>query len=300
MLRKRLLIAIILLLIALAVISIAIGLQLLPEGANARKGGKSELDNAVYNIAAAFTILTTVGTAILIRIKLRKEWVGARAEEEAAARIRLVNAEQAFVGNFDMRVPQPPATQHPLFIPEDAEGFRRDLRDEQDARPPDPLSLTALWEVTHSRLDYYHQIATGQADRSFRNAQRAMSIGFGLMVVFAALAAFLSRNAVASVVAGSLGAVSAGFAAYISRTFVRSQESAATHLRSYFNQPLEFSRYLAAERMLNSLKDVPADQRGEITQKLLLSLFSVSPPAPEGAADKPGASKPDAASDGAK
>jgi hypothetical protein len=30
-----------------------------------------------------------------------------------------------------------------------------------------------LWEVTHSRLDLYHQIATGQARRSFLAAQAA-------------------------------------------------------------------------------------------------------------------------------
>ncbi|WP_406105592.1 hypothetical protein OG698_25245 [Streptomyces sp. NBC_01003] len=33
-------------------------------------------------------------------------------------------------------------------------------------------------------------------------------------------------------------------------TFVRPQETAAGHLRAYFDQPLELSHYLAAERLV--------------------------------------------------
>lgn len=149
---------------------------------------------------------------------------------------------------------------------------------EAPTTPPDLLSLSALWEVTHSRLDLYHELATGQADRSFRNAQRAMTAGFALIVCFAVLGAFFSRNTAGSVVAGTLGVVGAGFAGYISRTFVRSQEAAAVHLREYFGQPLEFSRYLAAERMLNAVEGIEAAQRAEIAGKLLLGLFSIQFP----------------------
>ncbi|MFG3369578.1 hypothetical protein ACIPWY_31425 [Streptomyces sp. NPDC090032] len=65
-----------------------------------------------------------------------------------------------------------------------------------------------------------------------------------------------------SVVAGGLGAVAAGLSGYVSRTFVRSQEASAGHLRAYFDQPLEFSRYLAAERLVadSNLSD---EQRAE-------------------------------------
>jgi hypothetical protein len=127
-------------------------------------------------------------------------------------------------------------------------------------RPEDRLALPALWEVTHSRLDLYHQIATGQARDSFRNAQRAMWAGFVLLAAFAVLAA-LSRSTAAAITTAALGGVSAAFAGYISRTFVRSQESAASHLRAYFDQPLEFSRYLAAERLMASLDGLSIDAR---------------------------------------
>ena len=55
-------------------------------------------------------------------------------------------------------------------------------------------------------------------------------------------------NTTGAIVAGGLGAVSAALAGFISKTFVKSQTTAAEHLKAYFDQPLEFSRYLAAER----------------------------------------------------
>jgi hypothetical protein len=69
-----------------------------------------------------------------------------------------------------------------------------------------------------------------------------MLIGFAILAVNA-------KTTTAAVTTGSLGAVGAALAAYIGKTFIRSQETAASHLRAYFDQPLELSRYLAAERL---------------------------------------------------
>ncbi|WP_188186833.1 helix-turn-helix transcriptional regulator [Nonomuraea sp. SYSU D8015] len=150
---------------------------------------------------------------------------------------------------------------------------RRDLSEaENELTATDELTLPALWKVTHARLDYYHQIATGQARQSFRNAQIAMGVGFVLLVVFAVLA-LTAQSTPGAIVTGALGATSAAFAAYIGRTFVRSQETAATHLRSYFDQPLEFSRYLAAERLLNSIERLETDQRATITAEVLRGML---------------------------
>ncbi len=141
------------------------------------------------------------------------------------------------------------------------------------------LGLPELWEATHARLDLYHQIATGQAKTSFRNAQIAMSAGFLLLVVFAGIAVWASTTAVA-IVAGGLGAVSAALAGYVAKTFIRSQEAAATHLRSYFDQPLELSRYLAAERLVAD-GDLTQEQRGEILSALVQAMVAgPQPPAP--------------------
>ncbi|MGW3731316.1 TRADD-N-associated membrane domain-containing protein [Streptomyces sp. NPDC000851] len=116
------------------------------------------------------------------------------------------------------------------------------------------LKLDQLWVTTSDRLDLYHQIATRQAEQSFRHAQMAMAIGFATIVVAASVAAFAAKTTAGSIVSGVLGATGAAMAAYIGRTFVRSREIAAAHLRSYFLQPLEFSRYLAAERLIATLE----------------------------------------------
>ncbi|MCB5910149.1 TRADD-N-associated membrane domain-containing protein [Streptomyces pinistramenti] len=129
------------------------------------------------------------------------------------------------------------------------------------------LPLSELWAVTHRRLDLYHEIALSQASRSFRNAQIAMGLGFSLLVAFVFMALRAGTTA-GSVVAGGLGAVAATLAGYVSRTFIRSQEAAAGHLRAYFDQPLEFSRYLAAERLIAEA-ELSEEQRGEMLATLI-------------------------------
>lgn len=116
------------------------------------------------------------------------------------------------------------------------------------------LDLSALWNVTHRRLDYYHQIATRQAETSFRNGQIAMVTGFVILAA-SLLLALIPKSVAASVVTGVLGTGAGALGAFISWTFLRSQENAANQLRGYFLQPLEFSRYLVAERLLDSLSD---------------------------------------------
>jgi hypothetical protein len=140
----------------------------------------------------------------------------------------------------------------------------------------DSLTLPALWEVTHSRLDLYHQIATDQARRSFVTAQLAIGAGFVLLVAFAILATRTQTTA-GAITTAALGAVSAALAGYISRTFVRSQESAAAHLRVYFDQPLEFSKYLAAERLLSSTAELEGDKRAAILTALVQAIVTPSP-----------------------
>ncbi|MFJ4785832.1 hypothetical protein [Streptomyces sp. NPDC088794] len=155
---------------------------------------------------------------------------------------------------------------------EDAEGVpeaqvKKVPEDEQSR-----LRLAVLWEVTHRRLDLYHEIAQDQATQSFRNAQIAMGLGFTLLVGFVAIALNASTTA-GSVVAGGLGAVSAALTGYISRTFIRSQEAAAGHLRAYFDQPLEFSRYLAVERLLTDAR-LTDQQRADALSLLVQAMIA--------------------------
>jgi hypothetical protein len=123
------------------------------------------------------------------------------------------------------------------------------------------LDLVALWRVTQQRLDYYHEIITSQARRSFMNAQFAMIAGLIILAITVPLA-FVAKSTAVSVTTGILGGIGASLAGYIGRTFIRSQENAAEHLRSYFTQPLYFSRCLAAERLLKMLP--PDDRSAEV------------------------------------
>ncbi|MFF5666584.1 hypothetical protein ACFY7F_27655 [Streptomyces griseofuscus] len=136
----------------------------------------------------------------------------------------------------------------------------------------DGLALSELWAVTHRRLDHYHGIALGQAKQSFRNAQITMGLGFVLLIGFVVVALKASTTA-GSVVAGGLGAVSAALAGYVSRTFIASQQAAATHLRAYFDQPLEFSRYLAAERLLADA-GLQEEKRAEILGLIVQTMIA--------------------------
>jgi Cyanobacterial TRADD-N associated 2-Transmembrane domain len=124
---------------------------------------------------------------------------------------------------------------------------------EQDISEGD-TDFASLWKATQKRLDYYHKIATSQSERSFLYSQIAAGTGF-LVVLVSALAASLARSTTASIAAGLVGIAGGGLGGYIGATFIKSQETATTQLREYFLQPLEFSKYLAAERLVSTLSD---------------------------------------------
>ncbi|MFI7640611.1 hypothetical protein [Nonomuraea sp. NPDC049400] len=147
------------------------------------------------------------------------------------------------------------------------------------------LKLVELWTITQSRLNYYHELATAHAQQSFHNAQLAMGAGFLLLLVFAVLGVNAS-NPRATLVAGVLGVISAALAGYIGRTFIRSQESASGHLHTYFDQPVKFSRYLAAERLIEAMSGLGPEQRDAISGELLRTIIAPDL-APSGASREP-------------
>ncbi len=267
----------------------------------------------VYLLYIGITIMVAVSVVL---IALRIWQLLGRTSEETAARLRLRRAEQQLaqqlgvaaqlkfgvhrvppLGTTDLSyaelleaaevlgaVEQPEAEQLGSAEREVPLGRRlravvetpTDAEERLVQVARDSLTLPALWEVTHSRLDLYHQIATGQARRSFVTAQVAIGAGFVLLIVFAILAVQTHTTA-GAITTGALGAVSAALAGYISRTFVRSQESAAAHLRAYFDQPLEFSKYLAAERLLASNAGLESDQHSAILTALVQAIVTPHP-----------------------
>ncbi|MFC7382437.1 TRADD-N-associated membrane domain-containing protein [Sphaerisporangium rhizosphaerae] len=149
------------------------------------------------------------------------------------------------------------------------------------------LELSPLWTATQSRMNFYHNLAINHARQSFRAAQIAILAGFAVLLIAVTIAV---TNHKAAGVAAALGAISAALGAYIARTFLRSQETAAGHLHTYFDQPVRFSRYLAVERLINEMKDLEPDQRAAISGELLRTIIApdmVPSGEPSGAAAPP-------------
>ncbi|MER7675151.1 hypothetical protein [Streptomyces sp. NPDC096934] len=257
-------------------------------------GGPLE-EQAPFWFAVGFGMLALVAGVVAVADAL----IGSQRDEQqevAASQARLEKAEgqlvyalnqQAVSSLFEegwlARIQVPPASDsdeverpEPLERPAD----RQPLREEAAL-----LTLSALWDTTHARLKLYHDVALGQANRSFRSAQWAMWMGFVALGAFVAIALKASSTA-GSVVAGGLGAVAAGLAGFIGRTFVRSQETAAGHLRSYFDQPLELSRYLAAERLVADPR-LSQEQRAEILTVLVTAMVQEPQPAVDRQAEAP-------------
>lgn len=140
-----------------------------------------------------------------------------------------------------------------------------------DALDPQEGPLAQLWKNTNDLLAGYHERATRQADQSFRNAQIAIAGGFAIIAGTAAIAAWKTTlTTSSSIVIGAIGTVGAGLAAYIGRTFLRLQETTATHMRSYFDQPQETFRYLVAERLIDR---IPEDQRAQTIEYLVQAVM---------------------------
>ncbi|MGW4637718.1 TRADD-N-associated membrane domain-containing protein [Sphaerisporangium sp. NPDC004334] len=133
------------------------------------------------------------------------------------------------------------------------------------------LELSPLWTATQSRMNFYHKLATDHARQSFRAAQVAAGAGFLVLLI---AVGFAAKNPHEAGVVAALGGVSAALAAYIGRTFLRSQENAAGQLHTYFDQPVKFSRYLAVERLINEMKDLEPDQRAAISGELLRTIIA--------------------------
>ncbi len=139
---------------------------------------------------------------------------------------------------------------------------------ETSDRATDDLGLEQLWKKNQELLLVYHKLAETQARSGYNSAQAATWLG--LFVVIGTIgAAFLAPSGAASIAAGLVGASASAAAGYVGATYLKLQQSTKDQLRSYFDQPVELSRVLTAERLL---RELPSDQRGEAALVLIRSL----------------------------
>ncbi|WP_395638373.1 hypothetical protein [Pseudolysinimonas sp.] len=133
------------------------------------------------------------------------------------------------------------------------------------------LDLASLWAITQKRIEYYHQIAIGQSESSFRNGTIAGFAGFVLLLIVGVVGAF-TTSLNASIAVGAVGAAGAAMTAYLGSTFMKTQAASTEQLRQFFVQPVEFSRVLAAERLIESL---PESDRAYAVKLVLASMLAI-------------------------
>jgi hypothetical protein len=144
-------------------------------------------------------------------------------------------------------------------------------RERSIAESGEPLSLPVLWSVTQERIDYYHRIATNQAEVSFRNGAITSYIGFSLLIGFAVLGALTASNLYTSITLGVLGAAGAALTGYLGATFIKLQSEASSQLRQFFSQPVDFLRLLGAERLIATL---PESERAASVRVVITSVMN--------------------------
>ncbi|BAS17618.1 conserved hypothetical protein [Arthrobacter sp. Hiyo8] len=131
-------------------------------------------------------------------------------------------------------------------------------------RPPD---FEQIWALTQRRLEYYHEIAISQSRQSFISTQISTGIGF-LVIIYVGWLASQSSNDIGRISAGAVGVAGGALSAYIGRTFMKAQSEASAQLQQFFLQPVEFSRLLGLERLIESL---PADERATAVRQIIRS-----------------------------
>lgn len=142
----------------------------------------------------------------------------------------------------------------------------------EQLNPEEDTAFTALWAATRNRIDTYHSLALAQAQRSFLGTQIATYAGFAI-VVGLGIAAAAAPTFAGSVTAATVGVIGGGLSTYVASTFMKSQAQATDQLRQFFNQPMEFTRLLSIERLLEDLSE--ADKSAAVLRIIDKMNFSI-------------------------
>lgn len=161
-------------------------------------------------------------------------------------------------------------------IRQETERRQRDEVEKILERLRDRMSLPGLIELNRLMLTEYHSIATNQAQKSFRSAQRAMLGGFSwLIICFTAV--ILVSSLEGKIVSAALAPIGSILAGFLGRTYLLVYERSLVQLNQYYNQPLLNSYYLAAERLTTEMSAPTKDKLLErIVDQLLASAARLS------------------------
>ena len=169
--------------------------------------------------------------------------------------------------------------QRRLFADRVRLGIVRDLQDDEQRLAEESLDgktdFASLWAITQRRIDLYHGIATAQAESSFKVGQRATIAGFVAVILLGIVAAF-TKSGAAAIAASVIGVAGAAISGYVGATFMKAQSEATAQLRQFFLQPVEFSRMLGVERLVETLPD---GDRAAAVQQIVKSMMPSMQPA---------------------
>jgi hypothetical protein len=136
------------------------------------------------------------------------------------------------------------------------------------------MSLPSLLDLNRLSLNRYHDIATDQANKSFRSGQRAMWIGFAWLLACLTASALVAEGE-RRLILGSFGILGGALAAFLGRTYLRVYETSLHQLNQFYDQPLLNSYYLSAERLATESGELQDALMRDIVGSMLATATSV-------------------------
>lgn len=112
-------------------------------------------------------------------------------------------------------------------------------------RVDEELTLESVTLLNQSVMDSYHGITKAQAERSFKNSQRAMVAGMTILLA-GAIGAVAADGAATKIALAALAGIGTTISGYIGKTFLTAHTAAIAQLNRFFQQPLVNSYLLNA------------------------------------------------------
>lgn len=132
------------------------------------------------------------------------------------------------------------------------------------------MELPAIVEFNRVLLDQYHDIATRQANKSFRSGLLAMGAGLVVILVGTGLTVTLDRTS-DQLVVGGVAAVGTALSGYLGSTYIAVYKQALAQMNHYFSQPVLNGYFLTAERIAEKLE--AGDQREQALRQIVTSVL---------------------------
>jgi membrane protein implicated in regulation of membrane protease activity len=198
------------------------------------------------------TIPVALVAVVLMKSEIRRD---REHDEEVRGRVRTAEAQLAAPSdkrNFASQDGHDPA---------DLAGGPNSGKPENDQ-----LILIQLLTSTREKADEDRAFAARRLDLSSKIGLAAMMFGF-LFMLAAIIYAIHAQTASAGI-ATIISAISAALIAYISKTFTRDREAAASDLRQFSAKELEILWRLAAERLATGSSKADGSQQADILRTI--------------------------------